>query len=96
MKDLWEFILQRPITLKVMEDNETAITVVKKGYSPQLRYLDRTQRTKISWLHEVFVDLLEAELEYWPTDGMRADIFTKRIKPCAWKHALDLILMRSI
>ena len=95
MKDLWEFILQRPVRLLVHEDNETCITIVKKGYSPQLRYLDRTQRTKISWLHEVIHELREADMEHCDTAFMRADIFTKRIKPCSWKDALDLIFIRT-
>ena len=94
MKDFWEYILGRLITLRIKEDNETAITIIKKGYSPQLRYLERTQRTKLSWLHEVIYDLEEAILEHEDTERMRADLFTKRIKPHAWKHALELICMR--
>ena len=77
--------------MKVYEDNESCIKIVKHGYSPALRYLDKTQRVDIGWLHEVFHRDELAELHPEPTEAMKADIFTKAIAPCHWQHALQLI-----
>ena len=67
--------------------NEAAIKVVAKGYSPAMRYLMRTQRVNLGWIHEVFKSEF-AELEYCPTNEMRADPLTKAISPGKWGEAM--------
>jgi len=47
-------LLSRPPTRRVKEDNETCVKNVKKGYSPAMRYLPRTQRTSLGMVNEVF------------------------------------------
>ena len=39
---LWERLLDRPVKLRVKEDNQATIKVVKKGFSPKLRHIQRT------------------------------------------------------
>ena len=90
--DLRETILGRELILIVREDNEAAMKIVAKGYSPSVRYLWRTRRLSVSWLHEVLSSAW-AKLEYWKSEAMRADPFTKFIKPSCWEHALGLIDM---
>ena len=89
--DLWETLLQRPIILKTMEDNEAAIKIVRKGYSPALRYLHRTQRVKIGFLSEVYTNPELATIEHCPSKDMRADPLTKSISPAGWPRAMELL-----
>ena len=75
-------VLGRPMVLRVMEDNTTCIGSVEKGYSPAMRYLPRTQRTSLGFLHEVFCELDDAEigaaiLQYANTKKHKGDFFTK-------------------
>ena len=83
---LWELLLGRTVTFKVLEDNQATILVVKKGYSPKLRHITRTHKVKLSGLSEVFRDD-SAELEYCKTDDQAADIFTKALPPQKWGPA---------
>ena len=91
---LWELLLARSVTLKVHEDNQATILVVKKGYSPKLRHITRTHKVNLSCLSEVFRDD-SAELEYTHTDDQAADIFTKALPPHKWAAALILLGIRT-
>ena len=90
---LWEKLLGRTVTLKVLEDNQATILVIKKGYSPKLRHITRTHKVNLSGLSEVFRDD-SAELEYCKTDVQAADIFTKALPPQKWGAALRLLGIR--
>ena len=90
---LWELLLGRTVTLKVLEDNQATILVVRKGYSPKLRHIIRTHKINLSGLSEVFRND-SAELEYCQTDSQAADIFTKTLPPQKWAPALRLLGIR--
>ena len=90
---LWEKLLGRSVTLRVLEDNQATILVIRKGYSPKLRHITRTHKVNLSGLSEVFRDD-SAELEYCKTDVQAADIFTKALPPQKWGAALRLLGIR--
>ena len=90
---LWEKLLDRQVTFRVLEDNQATIFVIKKGYSPKLRHITRTHKINLSDLSEVFQDD-SAELEYCKTDDQAADIFTKALPPQKWAAALRLLGIR--
>ena len=84
LQDLFALILNRPVKLVFHEDNTTTIGVVNKGYSPALRYLARTQRTAIGFLHEIFhvhnkSIVGEIVLQYGETSTHKGDHFTKEV-----------------
>ena len=91
---LWELLLDRPVTLRVMEDNQATILVVRKGYSPKLRHITRTHKVNLSGLSEVFRDDT-VTLAYCQTDKQAADIFTKALPPQKWRSALRLLGVRT-
>ena len=91
---LWELLLGRSITLRVFEDNQATILVVKKGYSSKLRHITRTHKVNLSCLSEVFKDDT-AVIEYIVTDEQAADIFTKALPPHKWPAALTLLGIRT-
>ena len=98
LQQLFSELLGRPVRMVVMEDNEASITIVRKGYSPTLRYLSRVQRTSIGFLHEIFVeeslkDFGEALLMFAPTATHKGDQFTKELGPIEFERALELINM---
>ena len=47
-------LMGRPLPFEVMVHNAAAITAAQKGYSPSLRHLQRTQRTSVGAVHEMF------------------------------------------
>ena len=91
---LWELLLQRSVKLRVMEDNQATILVVKKGYSPKLRHITRTHKVNLSCLSEVFAEG-GVTIEYVDTKDQAADIFTKALPPQKWGAALNLLGMRT-
>ena len=90
MVELFSTILQRPIDLYILEDNQATIKVVKKGYSPKLRHLQRTQKINISSIKEVIVED-HIFMIYCHTTFQCADIFTKALAPHKWDDALKLL-----
>ena len=91
---LWELLLERSVKLRVMEDNQATILVVRKGYSPKLRHISRTHKVNLSCLAEVFSDE-NTVIEYVDTNFQAADIFTKALPPQKWGAALRLLGMRT-
>ena len=67
------------------------IRCVETGRNPTLRYLHRTHRLRVSWLHERFQDA-DLNLVYEVTSRMCADIYTKAFTDGAkWEAACWLI-----
>ena len=90
MQQLFALVLGRPVKMVVQEDNTQAITAVRKGYSPNMRHLARTQRVALGALHEVFFPEEDAEdddgessgecaLQHCETCRHKGDSFTKAL-----------------
>lgn len=85
---LWQRLLGRAVAITALEDNTTAIAIVRKGYSRKLGYLlAKADKVAVSSLHELFVkdpDDLDSEalhtLEYLQTKMQVADVFTKPLE----------------
>jgi len=89
--DLWDCILERPVQLRFQEDNQTAILAMQRGFSAEMRHLERTHRVSLAWLAEVFA-LDQIELNYCVSAKQAADIFTKSFDVIQkWKDAVRLI-----
>ena len=93
MLTLWERLLGRAVSLQVMEDNQATILVVKAGWSPKLRHIQRGHKVDLGSLSEEFNEP-GLSLEYVETDRQAADIFTKALEPQKWQNALNLLGMR--
>ena len=91
---LWERLLQRSVTLRIHEDNQATILVVRKGYSPKLRHITRTHKVNLSCMSEI-IHSDTVELDYCSTDLQIADIFTKALAPQKWGNALKLLGIRT-
>ena len=92
---MWSFILERPVSLEVMEDNEATIKIIKKCGSAKLRHVGRTHRVNLASVYEQFEDPC-IELQYVKSAEQVADIFTKALAPQHWDHALDLLGVRRL
>ena len=73
---LWERLLDRKITLRVMEDNEAAIRVIVTGHNPNMRHMSRTQRIDVSALNERY-HADDFRLITCPSQFEAGDILTK-------------------
>ena len=74
------FFLIKP-ELLVHEDNQALIRVVQPGRNPTMRYLLRTHRCSVAWLHERFKGT-DLKLVYEDTSRQCADIYTKPLHGC--------------
>ena len=91
MLTLWGALSGADTTLMVHEDNQAMIRVVATGRNPTMRYLGRTHRISVAWLHERFLQK-DATLVYEVTTKMCADIYTKAFSdPNKWEAACWLI-----
>ena len=91
---LWEVLLKRTVSLKIHEDNQATILVVRKGFSPKLRHISRTHKVNLGSLSEVIAEN-NVDLEYVDTNEQAADIFTKALPPHKWAAALALLGIRT-
>ena len=88
---LWHTLLPHKPKLVLHEDNRTMIRVIETGRNPTMRYLSRTHRVSVAWLHETFSQQ-EIELVYEVSAKMCADIYTKAFTDASkWIAACDLI-----
>ena len=56
-------LLGRDVEMKVYEDNEGTISVIKNGYSPALKHLLKTQKCSIDLVHNIIHELHIANVE---------------------------------
>ena len=88
---LWEALLGGYPNLYVHEDNQAMLRVLETGKNPTMRYLARTHRVNVAWLHEVCQND-RVILGYEESSRMCADIFTKMFSDSKlWKAARTLI-----
>ncbi len=72
---LWDTIMGRENVLQVHEDNQAMIQVAKTGRNPTMRYLPRTHRVSVRWVHEACTSD-SVRLAYAKTTDMAADVYT--------------------
>ena len=51
---LWHTLLPHKPKLIFHEDSQAMIRVMETGRNPAMRYLSRTHRVSVAWLHETF------------------------------------------
>ena len=95
LQELIQAVLRRAVPLVVKEDNTACIQAVRKGYSPTLRHLKRTQRISLGELHEAFEEQGADDgssgsvtLEHAETKTHKGDVFTKYMSPAAFREAV--------
>ena len=104
LQHIFQVLLNRPVVMRLMEDNDATITAVQKGYSPSLRHLVRAQRVSLGFLHELTNPDPESSLDTEgeivilraDTDDQKGDMFTKELDVAAFHRALDMIRMTNI
>merc|ERR1712004_690391 len=88
---MWDRIFPHKPPLFVHEDNQAMIRCVETGRNPTMRYLHRTHRCSVAWLHEHFSGK-DISLVYELTSRMCADIYTKAFTDASkWQDACWLI-----
>ena len=98
---LLQKLLGRPVEIIVHEDNNACISIVKKGYSPSLRCLPRTQRQSLGVVHETFCDPPPpghgvATLKYTCTSEHKGDFLTKYLDANSLENALRMIQVKRL
>ena len=93
---LWRVLFPHHPPLLFHEDNQAMIRVVTTGTNPTMRYLARTHRVSVAWLHEV-CKMKEIQIVYEETSRTCADIFAKAFTNAVkWTHACDLIQLVNL
>ena len=94
-KPLWNALFPHQPPLYVHEDNQAMMRIMETGKNPTMRYLSRTHRVSVAWLHEVCQGK-DVILGYEESAKMCADIFTKAFSDVTkWKAARKLINVLS-
>ena len=96
MQDLFSAALGRTVHLRCLEDNTTAITAARAGYSPALRHLPRTERISVGVLYEVLVESGDCTLQYQASAEHKGDMFTKRLDPATFEAAIARANLRRM
>ena len=96
MQDLFSTALGRDVHLRCLEDNTTAISAARAGYSPALRHLPRTERISVGVLYEILVEREDCTLQYQPSAEHKGDMFTKRLDPVTFEAAIKRANLRKM
>jgi hypothetical protein len=75
---VWDALLGRDVTLEFHEDNSTAVTAMKHGHSPAMKYLERTHGVCLLFLAERFIEK-QCHLFYERSALMAADIYIQKL-----------------
>ena len=87
----WSLIFDREVQVIFHEDNQTMIRIMKTGRNYTMRYLTRTHRLPVAWMHERF-KAGDIVLQCEDSDRMAADIYTKAFTdPIKWESACWMI-----
>ena len=73
LKLLMERLLNRTVDADIYEDNAACIISVSKGYSPAMRYIGRTQKVQLGFLHDVCNTIPEAGRDSQRVEPIRDD-----------------------
>jgi hypothetical protein len=76
------------------EDNQSAMAIIRRGYSPMLRHLSKTSRVSIGFLHEAFADDESRILVHVGTTQQAADMMTKSLAGPKLHSARELVGLR--
>ena len=77
--------------LYVFEDNEAVIKMIKKGRSPTMKHVSRTDRVALDWLFDRINLDPKIQIKYIDTKNQLADILTKgNFTRDEWNHLLTL------
>ena len=90
IQELWSIMLDRKIEAVVNEDNESTITVTNTGYSPQLRYLPKHDRSSLGLVHEL-CQQDDIVLQHIGTDKQKGDILTKGLQRPKHDPAMKMV-----
>ena len=87
---LWSLMLQRPVQAVLHEDNMSTVTVIKAGYSPQLRYKNNHHRISFGLVHKKCKqsDML---LEHIDTNKQKGDLMTKGLQRPKHEPAMRMV-----
>ena len=96
MQDLFSAALGRTVHLRSLEDNTTAISAARAGYSPALWHLPRTERISVGVFYEVFIERDDCSLQYQPSGEHKGDMFTKRVDPASFEAAIARASLRRM
>jgi hypothetical protein len=88
---LWENILGKQLSIRLMEDNAAACRVVITGRNPSMRHMSRTQRIDVAWINERYVEKSFFFIEC-PSEYQAGDLMTKHFTDAkVWSRNLHLV-----
>jgi hypothetical protein len=88
---LWENILGKQFSIRLMEDNAAACRVVITGRNPSMRHMSRTQRIDVAWINERYVEKSFIFIEC-PSEYQAGDLMTKHFTDAkVWSRNVHLV-----
>ena len=76
--------------IRVKDDNQTTIKVLRKGYSAKLAPMLRSRKLNSGAMHEGITEH-GFQLDYIESNKQASDISTKDLAPSKWDNALRLL-----
>jgi hypothetical protein len=93
LQELLSCLLDRPVKLIIHEDNESAIKIVKAGYSQAMRHANKTHRICVGLVHEC-CEADDVDLRHIGSKDQLGDLLTKGLSASA--HAAALVLANLV
>ena len=90
LMELWSIMMNRTIKGVIHEDNQSTITVIETGYSPQMRHLQKHHRISLGLVHELCKNT-DIELIHVESKLQKGDILTKGLSRPKHEPACNLV-----
>ena len=90
LQTLWSVMLGRPIEAVLNEDNQSTISVINAGYSPQLRYLQKHHRISLGLVNELCKND-DITLKHIDTENQKGDLMTKGLARPKHEPAMHMV-----
>ena len=90
LQHLWSIMLGRTVHSVINEDNQSTISVIDAGYSPQLRYLPKHHRISLGLVHEL-CQHDDIHLQHIETEKQKGDLMTKGLQRPKHEPAMHMV-----
>ena len=95
MQAILEHLFEIPIPLKLEQDNEAVIRIIRSGFSVKPRYCKRVHRVNIAAIADFLEQDESLEHRYCQTNQQYANALTKIVPPIQWSEALCQLCVRK-
>ena len=96
IQEMLEHMFETEVPVKLEQDNETVLKILKNRYSVKLRHCNRVHRVNVASISDLLENEPTLDLRHCRTDVQLANPMTKILAPMHWADALRQLCIRDV